>query len=328
MSKFEFPSRRSIVHGGLALAVLCLLSSCARPESNQLQGYVEGEFIYIGSALPGTLLAVQVQRGAQVKIGDPLFSLESASESTARDEAERRLAQARANLEDVRKGKRSSELESIEATVKQAKSALELSETELARQEKLGKSAGATAEQERDRARATRDQNRARVAQFEADLETARLGARPDQIAAAEANVRAMEATLTRAESDLSKKQKTAPKAGLIFDTLFREGEWVAAGRPVVVLLPPENIKVRAFVPESRIGRVQVGHRVEVTVDGVAEPLLGKISFISPRTEFTPPVIFSRESRSKLVFMIEIAFDPEVAAKLHPGQPLDIRLGE
>jgi HlyD family secretion protein len=158
-------------------------------------------------------------------------------------------------------------------------------------------------------------------------LETAQLGSRSDQIAAAEANVRALEAALAKAEWDLSQKRQDAPQSGLIFDTLYRTGEWVAAGKPVVVLLPPANIKVRAFVPEARVGTIHVGDSVRVVVDGVSEPFSGKVSFISPQAEYTPPVIYSQESRSKLVFMIEAVFDPATAARLHPGQPVDVQFG-
>src|SRR5208282_6054135 len=116
--------------------------------------------------------------------------------------------------------------------------------------------------QDVDRARSTRDQDRQRVAQLEADLLTAHLGSRSDQIAAAEANVKALAATLAGAEWNLSQKRQAAPEAGLIYDTLYREGEWVAAGRPVVVLLPPRNIKVRAFVPEALAGSIHSGDAV------------------------------------------------------------------
>jgi HlyD family secretion protein len=201
-----------------------------------------------------------------------------------------------------------------------------LSQKELSRQEELSRS-GATTSQDLDRARALHDQNRQRVAQLEADLKTARLGARSDQIAAAEANVQALEAALAAAEWSLSQKSRTAPQAGLVFDTMYRQGEWVPAGRPVVALLPPQNVKVRAFVPETRVHALHPGDPVQVIVDGAPGPLAGRISFISPHAEYTPPVIYSRENRSKLVFMIEVAFDPNTAAILHPGQPVDVRLG-
>ena len=109
-----------------------------------------------------------------------------------------------------------------------------------------------------------------------------------------------------------------------MYDTLFRQGEWVPAGKPVVVLLPPQNIKVRAFVPETRVGSIHYADTARVTVDSVQNPFLGKVSYISPRAEYTPPVIYSRESRAKLVFMVELIFDPQAAANLHPGQPVDV----
>jgi HlyD family secretion protein len=112
--------------------------------------------------------------------------------------------------------------------------------------------------------------------------------------------------------------------AGLVYDTLFRQGEWVAAGKPVVALLPPQNIKVRAFVPETQVGSIHYGDTTQVTVDGVPNPFIGKVSYISPHAEYTPPVIYSRESRAKLVFMIESVFDPEISRGLHPGQPVDV----
>jgi HlyD family secretion protein len=309
----------------IVLIAVTALTACDKKDSGLLQGYVEGEFVYVASPGAGAVEKLSVQRGDEVKAGDPLYSLEGDPEKSTRDEAARRLAQARANLEDAKKGRRPSEMASLTAQLDQAKAAAELSARELGRQEQLARS-GAASKEEVDRARTTHEQNQQRVNQLEADLKTAELGLRSDQIAAAEAEVRAREAALARADWELAQKTQSAPKAGLISDTLYREGEWVAAGRPVVVLLPPQNIKVRAFVPEREIGTIQVGQSAKVFVDGVRDPLSGKVSFISPQSEFTPPVIYSRETRSKLVFMIEIVFDPEVAEKLHPGQPVDVQL--
>lgn len=311
---------------GVAIAMICGLQGCRRAASSAVQGYVEGEFVYVASPQAGRLEALDVERGEQVKGGDPLFRLDEEPEKAAVDEARRRVEQARASLEDLKKGKRPTEIESVEAQLGQARAALALSDKELARQEGLFQS-GATTPQDLDRARATNDQNRQRVTQLEADLQTAQLGARSDQIAAAEANVRTLEAALARAEWTLSQKRQAAPQAGLVFDTLYRPGEWVAAGRPVVALLPPQNIKVRAFVPEPRVGTLKPGDRVRVVVDGLSESIAGTISFISPQAEYTPPVIYNRTNRSKLVFMIEVTFEPGTAAMLHPGQPVDVEFG-
>jgi HlyD family secretion protein len=179
------------------------------------------------------------------------------------------------------------------AAREQIKAALVLSEAELARQEKLFRT-GVAAPQDMDRARSTRDQDKKR---------------------------------LDQTDWSFDQKKQAAPQSGLVYDTLFRQGEWVAAGKPVVVLLPPQNIKVRVFVPETRVGAIHYGDIAQVKVDGVKEPFVGKVSYISPKAEYTPPVIYSRETRAKLVFMVELIFDVQAAANLHPGQPVDVEFG-
>ena len=312
---------------GAALAASCvLLAGCDGVPSDKVQGYVEGEYLYVASPVAGALQSLKVQRGMQVNAGDLLFALESGSEKAARDEAARRLAQSQANLEDAKKGKRPTEIDSADAQLKQAQAALVLSQKEFERQERLI-GTGATSAQDHYQARSARDQDRERVTQLDADLQTAKLGSRIDQVAAAQAFVRVNAASLAKAQWDLDQKTQKTPKSALVFDTLYREGEWIDAGHPVVSLLPPEQIKVRAFVPETHIGAIHIGDPARVNVDGVSAPFEGKVNFISPQAEYTPPVIYSRESRSKLVFMVEVVFDPKIAANLHPGQPVDVQFG-
>jgi len=306
------------------LVSIGLFAGCRNAQHDAVQGYVEGEFVYVASPLAGALEVLSVERGAQVQAGDPLFTLESGAEVAAHDQAVKRLEEGKSRLEDARKGMRQPEIESLEAQLNESRAALVLSEKEFVRQSDLLKS-GAASTQDFDKARSTRDQDRNRVSKLEADIKTGRLGSRTDQVAAAEANVRALEGALAKADWDLSQKHQNAVQAGLVFDTLYWTGEWVPAGRPVVVLLPPQNVKVRAFVPESRVGSIHPGDRVEVSVDGVKDSFAGKVSFISPQAEYTPPVIYSQDSRNKLVFLIEIRFDPATATKLHPGQPVDVK---
>ena len=271
------------------------------------------------------MTSLSARRGTQVSVGDSLFALEQASEKAARDEAERKLSQARANLDYRRKGKRPSEIASLRAQLQQAQASLQLSLREVARQEGLAAVPGAAVEVEVDRARSARNQNQQRVSQLEADLNTALLGSRTDQVTAAEAEVRAKEAALAKAEWDLAQKRQVAPKTGFVFDTLYREGEWVPAGRPVVVLLPPDHIKVRVFVSQLRLGAIRLGDSVQVMVDGVQGFLPGRVSYISPKAEYTPPMLYSQGSRDKLVFLVEVLFDQAATVNLHPGQPVDVQ---
>jgi HlyD family secretion protein len=325
MDNGRWISHRLLSIGLVMMVAAGALAGCNQPASDLVQGYVEGEYVYVASPYGGALAALSVRRGAQVNAGDPLFALEQASEKAARDEADRKLSEARANLEDRRKGKRPSEIASLRAQLQQAQAALQLSMREVARQEGLAAVPGAAVELEVDRARSSRDQNQQRVSQLEADLKTALLGSRSDLVAAAEAEVRAKEAALAKAEWDLAQKRQVAPKAGFVFDTLYREGEWVPAGRPVVVLLPPDHIKVRAFVSQTRLGTIKLGDPVQVMVDGLQGAIPGTVSYMSPKAEYTPPMLYSQGSRDKLVFLVEVLFEQAVAANLHPGQPVDVR---
>jgi HlyD family secretion protein len=289
----------------------------------QLQGYVEGEYVYVASPVAGRLQTLEVSRGAKVPAGAPLFRLDPASEQPARDDAAARLAQAEANLANLQKGKRPSEVEAIQAQLGQAKAMLQLSAASLRRQERLITTHVASGEA-LDEAKATHDRDTERVRELEAELQTAQLGARADEIEAAEAAVSAASAQLAQADWRLGQLSQAAPQAGLVVDTLYRPGEWVTAGAPVIQMLPPGNVKVRFFVPEPRLGSIRVGQQVRVRCDACAPDLSATISFISPDAEYTPPVIYSREMRAKLVYLVEAR--PAAPGALRPGQPVDVIL--
>lgn len=300
-------------------------ASCEKSDPSLVQGYIEGEFVHVASPFGGRLENLAVERGQEIEKGALLFALEETSERAARDEALRRVDQARAELQDAKVGQRPSEIQTLEAQLGEMRAALVLAEIELERQQKL-LATNVASKRDLDIARAQRDETNQRVAQLEATLVTAKLGSREDQIRAAEQNLLAQQAALQAAEWNLSQKKQFAQQAALVSDTLYRPGDWVEAAKPVVVLLPPGNVKVRVFVSQELVGRVQIGSAAEVLVDGVEKPFAAKVTYISPRAEFTPPVIFSQSMREKFAFLVELSVDPETARKLHPGQPVDVRL--
>ncbi|MBI2814650.1 MAG: HlyD family efflux transporter periplasmic adaptor subunit [Opitutae bacterium] len=312
-----------------ALAVSLLLASgCAKREAGGYQGYLEGEFVYVAAPLGGQLEKLAVTRGARVEAGAPLFTLEQSSELSALRETAERLRQSQARLADLRKGLRPTELAALEARLAQARAATELSARELERATQLHRTT-VLSDDGFDRVRLNHEANTKLVAEVSAQLATAQLGGRADVIAAAEADAAAAQAALDRAGWGVAQKSRSAPAAALVYDTLFREGEFVAAGQPVVSLLPPENIKVRFFVPEAGLAALKAGAAVQVTVTGLAAPLNARISYLSPKPEYTPPVLYNRENRSKLVFMVEAVFTDAAAARdLHPGQPADVTLAK
>jgi HlyD family secretion protein len=308
---------------GLLVALAAAMGLGGNGGALQVQGYVEGEYVYVAAPVAGRLERLHVARGAQVATAAPLFQLDRASEQPGRDDAAARLARAEANLADLRKGKRPSELESIEAQLAQAQAMLELAEAELERRQRLVASNVASREAV-DQARAAYERDKARVAELRAELKTAQLGARTDEIQAAEAEVTAARAQLAQAEWRLDQMSQAAPQPGVVVDTLYRPGEWIAAGAPVVSLLPPANVKVRFFVPEPRLGAIKIGDEIRISCDACAAGLSAAISYISPDAEYTPPVIYSREMRAKLVYLVEAR--PRQPTALRPGQPVDVTL--
>jgi HlyD family secretion protein len=308
------------------LALLLLgaltLAGCKPRVATGWQGYLEGEFVHVASPLAGRLERLAVQKGTRIESGAPLFAFESASELAAQREAADRLGSARARLADLRKGSRPTELAALEARLEQARVAAELSQRDLARLEDLFKT-GATTASDLDRGRLNHERNRSVIDELTAQLATAQLGGRADAIAAAEAEAAAAAAAKERTDWAVAQKAQAAPRTALVYDTLFREGEYVTAGTPVVSLLPPEHLKVRFFVPEADFAGIKAGDRIRVTITG-QPPLEARVNYLSPRPEYTPPILYNRDNRAKLVFLVEAVFDGQQARDLHPGQPVDV----
>ena len=292
--------------------------------SAAFSGYVEADYVLVASTVGGTLMQLDVARGDRVAAGARLFALDDISERAARDEAAGKLSQAEAQLADLRTGRRPPEIDAIVAQRAQAEAALRHSEAEYQREVRL-RGTGASSTRLLDEWLAQRDRDQSRFQELDAQLRIARMPGRDEQIRAAEAAVTAAQASLAQAEWRLAQTTGTAPKGGTIVDTLYRPGEMVPAGLPVVQLLPPENIKIRFFVPQGLVAQIGVGRVVRVACDGCGAPFAATVRFISPRAEFTPPVIYSREQRARLVFMVEARPEARPEA-LRVGQPVDVTM--
>ena len=307
-----------------ACCAALMTAACGNAPPPGYPGYVEAEYVRVGAPLAGALATLAVQRGDVVAMNAPLFALESESERAARAEAEAQVQRAGAALANLEKARREPEIAAARAQLAQAEASLRQSESDLARTQKLVADKFLPP-QKLDEARATRDRDRARVGELGAQLRLTQMPARADEIAAARADATAASDALAQAQWRLDQKTQTAPVAGLVNDTLYRPGEWVAAGAPVVSILPPGNVKVRFYVPEPSLASLRIGAPVTVRCDGCAASVAAKVTFIAPQAEYTPPVIYSRENRAKLVFLVEARPDAPDAA-LHPGLPVEVAL--
>jgi HlyD family secretion protein len=307
------------------LGMVLLASACSRQPPDTFQGYVEGEFVYMASSQPGQLVNLAVQRGQTVRADALLFSLEAGSEAEAVRQAQHQLQAARMQLADLVTGKRPQEVEVTRAQLEQARSDAARLDLQLQRDEEQFR-AGGIPRGQLDDSRAAAVSAQARVRELAAQVQVARLPSRNQQVRAQEAQVEAARAALAQAQWKLDQTQVRAPRAGLVYDTMYRSGEWVAAGNPVVRMLPPENVKVRLFVPEAVLGAIALGRNVVVRCDGCAAEVPAAISYVAQEAEYTPLIIFSNETRAKLVFMAEARPRPADAVKLHPGQPVEVTL--
>lgn len=304
------------------LLLAALVCSCS-DSNHTYQGYVEGEFVYVASPFGGRLDQLLVHRGDHVCNKTHLFYLESEDEREAVRQAEQTWKASIAQLEDLKKGKRPVELDVVRAQIAQAVANEKNSAQQLER-DKEQYAAGGISKAQLDNTTYLHDADMAKVKEMQNQLASSELPARKDQIKAQESQVAAALAALGQAKWKLDQKSVSSTQHGLIFDTLFRLGEWVGAGQPVIQMLPPENIKVRFFVPEKQLGNIKIGQTIQIKVDGVKKPISAKINYISTLAEYTPPVIFSNETRSKLVFMVEAHPSVEQAPELHPGQPVTV----
>ena len=289
------------------------------------QGYVEGDYVRIGAATGGTIDVLNVRRGDSVRPGDVVFILEQERESAAVREAAARLAEARYVYDNLRTGLRDPEIAVLAAQREQGEADLVLAESELRRVRQLIQT-NAAAAQRLDAAEAAVTRNTARVGELRARIQSGRMAARDDEIAAARARVTAATETMVQAEWALSQRSGLSTEAGLVTDTLFRAGERVQPGQPVVEILPPENLVVSFFVPEPALGSIEVAQPVWLRWGTPAQTRAATVTYIAPQAEFTPPVIYSESARGKLVFLVEAR--PFSVAGLHPGQPIDVTVEE
>ncbi|MCW5719523.1 MAG: HlyD family efflux transporter periplasmic adaptor subunit [Devosia sp.] len=304
--------------GWLMAMVMAVFSPAAPPVG--YTGYIEANYVHVASVSPGRITRIVAAEGQVVETGDLLVVLDASQQTALLLAAEARVAAARATLENLATGSRSEELDVIRASLGKAEADLTLARTNLARSEQLEKAGTVSAAKvELDRnAVATAE---AQVNQLRAQLTVAELPARSAQQVAAEANLAAAEADAQRARLDLDERQVHAPIAGVIERFYYSAGEVAAIGTPLASILPAQALEARFFVPEAARSSLAMGQSVTVTCDGCAD-LAATVTHIASEPQTTPPVIYSSEERSRLVYLVEARI--EGATTVQPGQPVTV----
>lgn len=289
-------------------------------EPPRYNGYVEARYVYASSATAGPIETISVREGDAVLEGDLLFRLRQEQQIALLSAAEARVAAAEAGLKNLTTGSRADEIDVIRASLQKSQADLGLAKDSAARSEKLFDQ-GLVPQSKLDQDRATLASAEAAVRQLEAQLKVAELPARTEQQVQAEANLTAAEADAEKANADLADRTITSPAAGRIERVFFDPGEIVAAGTPVVSILPEGALKVKFYVPETARAGFALGDQVAVSCDGCPDGLTARVSYFASDPQFTPPVIYSRDERQRLSYLVEATLED---ATLHPGQPVTV----
>ncbi len=308
--------------GVLAVAVLLVWGLFLRSdEPRTLSGYVEGDLIYLAAPVSGAVEALYVREGERVAAGAATFLIDPRVPQAQAELAAAALAAAEAHAEDLRKGQRAQEQAVYDAQLAAAEAKLREAEASYNRIAPLV-ARGIYAPARLDQERAARDTARAQVETVRRQRAVGALSARADAIRAADQQAAQARGGLSGAEAVLQTLSPPAPTGARVQQIFFRQGEWAQANQPVLALLPDTRIKLRFFVPERSANLYRPGGTVQFGCDGCPGLRTARISWVSATAEFTPPVLYSRGSRDRLVFMVEAT--PEDPTTLNPGLPVDV----
>lgn len=307
-------------------ALFLAITACGKRAVTVYPGYVEGEFVYISAPVDGRLLHLYVSRGQQVTTDTSLYELEGKEQQAARAQAAEQLASAHAKVENLKRSRRPAELRMTQAQIDQARAESELAKARLERDEQLF-ARGLISTIQLEQSRADAAAKSAKVDEVIAQLRLASESiGRRDEVTAAVGDAQAAASVLDHADWQLAQRIGIAPSDALVQDTYYLPGEWVPATRPIVSLLPPQNIRLRFYMPESDIAELAIGQKMSVHCDGCPSDIEGTVSYISAEPEYTPPVLFSLENRARLVYRVDAKPDAGALRWLKPGLPLDMRL--
>lgn len=278
-----------------------------------LSGYIEGEELYLAAPVSGTVASIAAVEGQRASTGQQLFRIDPATLTAQGQQAAANVAAARTQIASAEAQAQQAEAEVAAAAADASKARQDLARLSSVKHNDPAAVAG----KDLDAARAALKEANARVA---AAQKTAQ--ARRSQVIATRAQAEQAQGGAREVAIRVGQLSPAVPSPALVEDVFFQKGEWVNANQPVVALLPDNKIKVRFYVPEKEVARYRPGKQVRFSCDACASGLSARISFVSPRPEFTPPIIFSRDSRDRLVFMVEAY--PTAATKLMPGLPVDV----
>lgn len=285
-------------------------------------GTIEAIQVDVSAKITGRIAERPVNEGDRVAAGQLLVSLDEAEQAAEVRRQEAAVRTAQSTLNDLLAGARREELEEARAALQSASATREWTERDFRRAEGLFRQT-LIAAQEVDRARQAYEVAVAQETSARQKLLLLEAGSRPDQVESARGQLAQARNALDMARTRLKEMTIFSPLDGVVLRKNLEVGELASPGVPILTLMKPSDIWVRAYVPEEEVGRIKVGSKALVAVDAYpARRFPGRITEIASEAEFTPRNVQTKKERVNLVFRIKIAVDnPEGILK--PGMPAD-----
>jgi len=330
---------RVVIAAAIVAAAITWGCKSETPDNvSRVSGFIEATEVQISSEAGGRVIELRVSEGDRVSAGDTIARIDTRDTELqiqrlradrAAADAQVRLLQAGSRVQDIRQAE--AQARAAEADVTTVEAEAKSAQIDLDRFEALLQ-ANAGSRKQRDDAAArvnvARERQRSAVERLDAAREAVgrlRAGARPEEIDAARARVASVDAQIAALEKNIADATVTAPLSGVVTQKLIEAGELIARGTPIAIVTDLDNAWANLFVPEPMIPRIALGHGATVVTDAGGAGLPGKVTFISPRAEFTPRNVQTAEERSKLVYRIKVAVDNR-AGTLKQGMPVDAEL--
>lgn len=271
----------------LCISQLMLISCSSKEDEITVMGYIEGKYTYISANAAGNLNSLYVEKGQTIQTGQKLFDLDQQPEAYDLIIAENRVQQAIENKNI------------LERDNSQDKRLFEQKRT-LFRKKVTSKDELISSQTDYDRS----------LAGIKSEKE----------------NIEALQAGVDKLKWVISQKSVSSPVKGIVVDIYYSVGELVTAGIPVISLINSKEQKIIFYVPETVLSKIKINQNIEVLCDSCTNAIKGKIVYISPAAEYTPPVIYSESQRGKLVYRIEGQNLEDAPLYINPGQPVTVKI--
>lgn len=311
--------------GALLLAGVALAGCGPKGNGLEVHGTLERDRLELVAESNERIVEVAVHEGDRVAAGAVLLRQEAGTMQPRLDQARAGVTESERRLEELQHGPRAREIDEARASAAGAQSTYDTDRREFERVKSLVERR-LLAESQLDQARARRDASAAARDRAQAQLKLLLEGTRTEQVQQAQAAVARARAALAELETSAGRYEVRAPRAGRIEALPFKLGERPSAGAPVVVVLADGAPYARAYVPEPLRVRFTAGRAVELTVDGVAEPLHGTVRYVSAEAAYTPYYALTQKDRSRLSYLAEVTVDDPRAADLPVGVPVQVRV--